>query len=153
MGLSFQLPNKKLEADKLTLFDAGSSRELEVYNFPAGYARKYDGIDKSGGEQTGDLNNIFQDNKKTAENRMTALDAQHKIAAGPSDCCTLTAGYRFHLKTILIKNLTLNIYFYPLNTPLNKPLIIWSVTLFQMLTKMNLPAFRTVRVIRNFVLY
>jgi len=29
---------------------------------------------------------------------MTALDAQHKIAAGPSDCCTLTAGYRFHLK-------------------------------------------------------
>jgi type VI secretion system secreted protein VgrG len=94
----FQLPKKKLEADQLSIFDAGGNRELEVYNFPAGYARKYDGIDKSGGERPADLNNIFQDNKRTVGNRMAALDAQYKTASGQSDCATLTSGYRFQLK-------------------------------------------------------
>ncbi len=94
----FQLPGKKLEAEKTSVFDAGQNQQLEIYDFPAGYARKYDGIDKSGGEQPGDLTNIFQDNVKTVKNRMTALDAQYKIASGASDCCTLTAGYRFQLR-------------------------------------------------------
>lgn len=94
----FQLPKKKLEADQLSLFDAGGNRELEVYTFPAGYARKYDGIDKSGGERPADLNNIFQDNKRTVGNRMAMLDAQYKTASGHSDCATLTSGYRFQLK-------------------------------------------------------
>jgi type VI secretion system secreted protein VgrG len=94
----FQLPKKKLEADQMSIFDAGGNRELEVYTFPAGYARKYDGIDKSGGERPADLNNIFQDNKRTVGNRMTALDAQYKTVSGSSDCATLTTGYRFQLK-------------------------------------------------------
>ena len=93
----FQLPSKKLEAEKLSIFDAGQNKEMEVYNFPAGYARKYDDIDKSGGERS-DLVNVFQDNKKTAENEMRAHDVQYKNTSGASDCCTLTAGYRFQLK-------------------------------------------------------
>ncbi len=93
----FQLPKKKLEVEKESSVDAGDNKTLEVYRFPAGYARKYDDIDKSGGERS-DLVKVFQDNKKTVGNRITALDAQYKNISGMSDCCTLTPGYRFHLK-------------------------------------------------------
>lgn len=94
----FQLPKKKLEAERVSQFDEGANRELEVYDPYAGYAREYDGIDKSGGERPADLNNIFQDNKRTVENRVLTLDAQYKTISGESDCCTLTPGYRFQLR-------------------------------------------------------
>ncbi len=87
----FQLPNKKLEAEKPSIFNAGKNKEIEVYNYPGGYAKKYD-------ESNGDLNEIFQDNRKTTENRTRSLDAQYRIISGPSDCSTLTPGYRFQLK-------------------------------------------------------
>ena len=93
----FQLPSKKLEAEKISIFDAGENQKLEGYNFPGGYAKKHDDIDKSGGERS-DIVNIFQDNKKTADNRMRAFDVQYKTASAPSDCCTITPGYRFQLK-------------------------------------------------------
>ena len=93
----FQLPKKKLEVEKESSVDVGGNKTLEVYRFPAGYARKYDDIDKSGGERS-DLVKVFQDNKKTVGNRLTALDAQYKNISGMSDCCTLTPGYRFQLK-------------------------------------------------------
>ncbi|HEX8637085.1 MAG TPA: type VI secretion system tip protein TssI/VgrG, partial [Pyrinomonadaceae bacterium] len=93
----FQLPKKKLDADKQSMFSVGDNKKLEVYDFPAGYARKYDDIDKSGGERA-DLKNVFDDNKRTVGNRMSALDAQYKTVSGSSDCATLTSGYRFELK-------------------------------------------------------
>lgn len=95
---NFQLPNKKLEAEKLSAIESGNNKKMETYQFPAGYARKYDGINKGGGEQPQELTNIFQDNKRTATNRMLALDVQYKTINGYSDCATLTAGYRFKLK-------------------------------------------------------
>jgi len=93
----FQLPKKKHEAEKTSIFDVGGNKKFEVYKFPAGYARKYDDIDKSGGQRS-DLTNVTQDKTTTVGNRMTALDAQYKNLAGLSDCCTLTPGYRFQLK-------------------------------------------------------
>jgi type VI secretion system secreted protein VgrG len=93
----FQLPKKKLEAEKQSAFDVGNNKEFEVYEFPAGYARKYDDIDKSGGERS-DLTNVFPDNKKTIANRMLMFDSQYKTVTGLSDCCTLTPGYRFQLR-------------------------------------------------------
>ena len=87
----FQLPNKKLEAEKTSIFNAGGNQKIEVYNYKGGYAKKYD-------ESNGDLGDIFQDNQKTAENITKSLDAQHKTASGESDCCTLTPGYRFQLR-------------------------------------------------------
>jgi type VI secretion system secreted protein VgrG len=94
----FELPKKKLEAEHLSVVNSGGNQNLEIYSFPAGYARKYDGIDKGGGERVGDLSNIFQDNKKTAQNRMLAIDVQYKTAQGVSDCSSLTSGCRFELK-------------------------------------------------------
>ena len=87
----FQLPNKKLEAEKLSIFNAGKNKEIEIYDYPGRYAKKYD-------ESNGDLSEIFKDNQKTAENTTRSLDAQYRIISGISDCSTLTSGYRFQLK-------------------------------------------------------
>ena len=94
----FQLPTNKLDAQQPSLFDVNDNKQLEMYDFPAGYARKYDGIDRGGGERPADLQNIFTDNVRTAETLMNALDSQYKVLSGFSDCSSLTAGHRFTLK-------------------------------------------------------
>jgi type VI secretion system secreted protein VgrG len=95
---NFELPTKKLDTEKISRFNMGGNQELEVYVHPGGYARKYDGIDKTGGEQRSELDNIFVDNKMNATNQMLSRDAGQKKFIGKSDCCSFTAGYRFHLE-------------------------------------------------------
>jgi type VI secretion system secreted protein VgrG len=94
---NFQLPTSKLNNDKPSRFSFGDNQKLEMYDFPGGYARKYDGIDKGGGEQSGELNKIFSDRQATVATFMEALDAQVTKATGQSDCGSITAGYRFSL--------------------------------------------------------
>jgi type VI secretion system secreted protein VgrG len=94
---NFQLPSSNLAADKPSLFTVGDNQKLEFYDFPGGYSRKYDGISKDGGEQSGELQKIFEDNRKTAEIRMQAMDVRQKTASGHSDCSSMIAGYRFSL--------------------------------------------------------
>ena len=84
----FRLPKKKLNVENSSVIEVGKNKSMEVYKFPAGYARKYDQA----------VQNISDDSKKTVSNRITALDAQFKNISGISDCCTLTPGYRFELK-------------------------------------------------------
>ncbi len=93
----FQIPANKLEAAQPSLFSVGDNQKLEVYDFPAGYARKYDGIDRSGGERAGDLQNVFEDKQKKAEIAIQSLDSQYQIITGTSDCSSITTGYRFRL--------------------------------------------------------
>lgn len=95
---NFQLPTKTLDAEQASLFSIGGNQELEVYKFPGGYARHYDGIDSGGGEQTSELNNIFDDNKLTAKHETLSIDVEHKLMRAYSDCCSFTAGYRFKLE-------------------------------------------------------
>ncbi|HEX8369284.1 MAG TPA: type VI secretion system tip protein TssI/VgrG [Pyrinomonadaceae bacterium] len=94
---NFELPHKHLEVEKPSRFNVGGNQELEIYEFPAGYARKYDGIDRTGGERPADLQHIFEDNQKTAQIRMEELDSQYQTANGIADCASMTAGYRFAL--------------------------------------------------------
>jgi len=94
---NFELPAKKLDTEKTSRFNVGNNQEFEVYKYPGGYARKYDGIDRSGGEQQGELNNIFTDNKDTATNEMLSMDSGVKKIVGHSNCASLTSGYRFQL--------------------------------------------------------
>ncbi len=112
---NFQLPEKKLEVEQTTRFKVGGNEKLEVYKYPAGYARKYDGISKDGSEQKSDLDNIYTDNDRTAKNRIESLEASYIISSGESDCCTLTSGHRFHLKN------------HP-NSDYNLPYILLSIT-------------------------
>ncbi|MDQ3800747.1 MAG: type VI secretion system tip protein VgrG, partial [Acidobacteriota bacterium] len=94
---NFELPHKHLEVEKPSRFNVGGNQKLEIYEFPGGYARKYDGIDRTGGERAANLQNIFEDNQKTAQIRMEELDSQYQTASGIADCASLTAGYRFTL--------------------------------------------------------
>jgi type VI secretion system secreted protein VgrG len=94
---NFQLPKNKLDAEQPSRFNVGGNQALEIYESSAGYARKYDGIDKSGGERPSDLQNVFPDKTQTAKVAMEVLDADYKTVSGTSDCCALAAGHKFTL--------------------------------------------------------
>jgi type VI secretion system secreted protein VgrG len=94
---NFQLPTNKLDLEQPSRFSFGDSQKLEMYDFPGGYARKYDGINKGGGEQSGELNKVFNDRQKTVKNMLESLDSQVSTATGNSDCCSIIAGFRFTL--------------------------------------------------------
>jgi len=52
---NFQLPAKRLEQSEESVFSVGENRQMELYDYPGGYARKYDGISGSGGDQASQL--------------------------------------------------------------------------------------------------
>ena len=95
---TFQLNTNKLESTLPSLFNVGGNQELESYDYPGGYARKYDGIDRGGGESPGDLQGVFPDKDRTVENAMQVLDAQYEVLNGSSGCAAFTGGHRFKLK-------------------------------------------------------
>lgn len=93
---NFQLPTNHLDATHPSLFSIGDNHKLEIYDYPGGYARKYDNVDRSGGERA-DMQNVFDDKTRKAEIAMQELDSQYKIRSGNSDCNSITTGYRFKL--------------------------------------------------------
>jgi len=106
---SFELPHKHLEADKLITesvqvgtvthkLKVGGAEKLEQYDFPGGYAQRFDGIDRGGGDQAGDLGKINQDNKRTVTIRMQEETAPALQIQGQSDCLQMSPGYKFVLE-------------------------------------------------------
>lgn len=94
---NFQLPNNHLDLEQPSAFNLGDNQKLESYDFPGGYAKKYDGITKSGDRDAGSLNKVFDDRLATVKMEMEVLDAQVAQLYGEGDCCSLTSGYRFTL--------------------------------------------------------
>jgi len=94
---NFELPHRKLEADEPSLYPVANNTDLEVFQYPGAYAKRYTGIDRGGGDQSGELQHIFEDNKYQAEIQMQAIDAKYKVAAGSSNCCPLTVGHKFDI--------------------------------------------------------
>ncbi|MGB7210442.1 MAG: type VI secretion system tip protein TssI/VgrG [Pyrinomonadaceae bacterium] len=95
---NFQLPTKSLEAKHTSVFDVGGNKRLEHYDWPGGYAKRFDGIDQGGGEQPGELNKVFDDRERTVHIRQEEIDVAYRNIYGTADCCSLTAGYKFELK-------------------------------------------------------
>ncbi len=95
---NFQLAHRNLDATEISRFHVGDNDTLEVYDFPGGYASRFDGIEKSGGEQASNLQKIFEDNRRTAKLRIEEIDAGYEVISGSSNCASLTAGYRFKLQ-------------------------------------------------------
>jgi len=91
---NFQVPSNKLDATQPTLFKVADNDKMEVYDFPGGYARKFDDIDRGGGTRS-DVQNVFEDKQKKAEIAMQSLDSQYRVITGHSDCSSLTIGHRF----------------------------------------------------------
>ena len=92
---NFQSPNNKLDAAQPSLFTVADNKKMEIYEFPGGYARKFDGIDSSGAER-GDIQNIFTEKQRSVEIAMQSLDAKYRVTTATSDCSALTAGYKFN---------------------------------------------------------
>ena len=93
----FELPHRHLEVDKTSRFAVGQNEKLEIYDYPGGYAQRFDGIDKGGGETPAEIQKIFEDNIRTIGIRMQELDAGYKVITGASDCAPLMAGHLFDL--------------------------------------------------------
>lgn len=104
----FQVPDDTLEGTKPTIssVQAGSvshslkvsgNDTLEVYDYPGGYARRYDEIDSGGGKQSSQLQEVYNDNNRTAGIRMQEQDAKTLAIDGTSNCRQLSAGHGFTL--------------------------------------------------------
>ncbi len=104
----FELPGDNLEAaEPITesvqvgtvshKFKTGANTSLENYDFPGRYAQRFDGVDPGGSDQAGNLQKIFQDNKRTAGIRIQEEATPGLVIEAQSDCRLLTAGRKFAL--------------------------------------------------------
>jgi type VI secretion system secreted protein VgrG len=104
----FELPDDNLEAaEPITdsvqagtvthKFKVGANGSLENYDFPGRYAQRFDGVDPGGSPQAGNLQGIFQDNKRTVGIRIQEEATPGLVIEAQSDCRLLTAGYKFNL--------------------------------------------------------
>ncbi len=96
---NFQLPTNSLEAVQMSRFNIGGNQDIEVYDHPGEYAKRFDGIDSGGGEQPSVLQKVFDDRTRTVGIRQEEIDVAYKSSPGSADCCAITAGYRFQLTT------------------------------------------------------
>lgn len=91
----FQQPTYDHEVNETSVFDVGKNKELESYDWPGGFAKRFDAIDPGGAENNSRLDPIFQDRDRTVLIRQQEIDVAYKMASGTSDNCAITAGYKF----------------------------------------------------------
>ena len=110
----FEMPDKHLETDPVHArhrcpvgtvthkLKVGGNDQLEIYDYPGGYAQRFDGVGAGGGDQPADLQKIFQDNIRTvghphAAGSMPQPGHRRRRAIAAS----LSAGYKFTLDRAL----------------------------------------------------
>jgi len=105
----FELPGQNLQAMQATLdsVSAGTVKHKlklsansasEQYDYPGGYAQRFDGVAPGGGDRAADVQNIQQDNARTAGIRMQQETMPALVIEGLSTCEQLTAGHKFQLQ-------------------------------------------------------
>jgi len=104
----FEMPDKNLEAEK-TITDSvavgtvthklkvAGNDSLELYDYPGGYASRFDGMNKSGGEQADKLQHVFTDNTRTVEIRMQEEALSSLLIRGNGGHTGFTGGHTFDL--------------------------------------------------------
>jgi len=104
----FELPAHHLEAKRKTVklvtvgkvnhsLSAGGNDQLEIYEYPGGYAQRFDGIDANGTPRPRDLKRIFEDRDRTVRIRMEQEDVGSLEIRGGSNCGNFGAGHKFVL--------------------------------------------------------
>src|SRR5437899_258619 len=107
----FELPHKHLDATKNIMpsvqvgevthkLQVGNNGQLEIRDYPGGYAQRFDGVDKGGGAQPGELQKIFQDNGRTVALRMEEEGVLSLSIQGAGNCRNFVAGHKFSLTTL-----------------------------------------------------
>lgn len=106
---NFELPNKHLDASKAISdtvqvgtvthkLKTGGNDAFELYDYPGGYANRFDGVDRGGGERASDLQKIYEDNVRTADIRMQEEAVGSVLIHGASTCPQLIPGFRVTLQ-------------------------------------------------------
>ena len=104
----FELPHNHLEAKRKTVesvavgkvthkLHVGGNEQLEIYDYPGGYAQRFDGIDPNANPRPKDLRNIFEDRDRTVRVRMEQEDARCLEIQGTGNCGNFAAGHKFTL--------------------------------------------------------
>ncbi len=105
---NFEQPTQNLEA-KENILDSvqvgtvqhqlkdQANGSLEIYDYPGGYADRFDGVSPSGGDQPARLQKIFEDNKRTVKLRMEAEALPSLTIQGSSLCSNFVVGHKFTL--------------------------------------------------------
>ncbi len=73
------------------------SDTFELYNFPSGFAQRFDGVDPGGAVRAADLSNISTDGDRTVGIRLEAEQVSAISIDGESDVRAFCAGYKFKL--------------------------------------------------------
>jgi len=105
---NFQLPHKHLEAVQPVVetinigtvthkLKVAGNETWEVFKHPGEYAKRFDGISSSGGEQPSELNKIFTDNTRTVKIRAHGIETPMLLIRGASNVRFLTPGHKFTL--------------------------------------------------------
>jgi len=102
---SFQLPDQNLEAahNVPATVDVGvtehrlpgSEEQLEIYEYPGGYARWFDGVDPGGTARPDDPPRNFEQNERIAAIRLQEQAGAGLELAGSSDCIHFVPGRKF----------------------------------------------------------
>lgn len=94
---NFQVPAKKLDHSEVSAFTLADNKKLELYDYPGGHGRKFDGISSSGQEAASQLSYLERDKIDTVKHVLESLDAGVQVVNGRGDCSAMTAGHRFTL--------------------------------------------------------
>jgi len=105
---NFELPREDFEAQATVQpaviagavehhLGAGGAAALEQFDFPGGYAQRFDGIDPAGGEQPGELAKIRPEGDRVAAIRMQEEAVHALVIHGESSAPDLAAGALFTL--------------------------------------------------------
>ena len=106
---SFHRPDDNFESKKNTLgsvavgkvthkLETGGNEKFEIYDYPGEFAQRFDGIDKGGGAQSGEVGKISPDGTRTVELRMQAETVAGLLVEGSSNCNQFTSGHKFTLE-------------------------------------------------------
>ncbi|HEY7283372.1 MAG TPA: type VI secretion system tip protein TssI/VgrG [Actinomycetota bacterium] len=105
----FELPDETLEVHAATQdavrvgtvvhhLSVGGNDKLELYDYPGGYAKRFDGITPGGGEDPSRLQLIAPQGSATGAIRIGEEAAQAIAVEGSSTCRQFTGGHQFTLK-------------------------------------------------------
>ena len=104
----FQLPNSNLESTKTTPDSANVGKvdhklkvatdELEIYDYPGGYARRVDGVNKSGGDQSSELQTVHSNSQRTAKLRNEEETMPAVLINAQSNCLNFVSGHKFSVE-------------------------------------------------------
>lgn len=102
------LPHKQLDAERTVLdsvqvgkvshkLKVNGNDGFEVYENPGGYAKRFDDINKGGGDQASELAKVFQDKDRVVKIRTQQGETSMLSIYGESTQRQFTAGHKFQL--------------------------------------------------------